>query len=296
MKLIVISGRSGSGKSTALNALEDEGFSCIDNFPAGLLPQLIQSNYKAEIVQDLAVCIDARNVPADLELLPERLSALQQDDLQVQVIFLDALAHRLMQRFSETRRRHPLTHVSQDLRQAIDMELEVLAVVSELADLQIDTTNLSAVDLAEMIKTRVINKSANSISLLFRSFGFRNGVPIDSDFVFDVRCLPNPYWQEELRSLSGIDKPVRDFLDSQTVATSLVTDICSFLETWLHEFEKTNRAYLTVAIGCTGGRHRSVYVVEKLSKYFSHTYADVMVRHQESGMPTSEMSASANHQ
>ena len=296
MKLIVISGRSGSGKSTALNALEDEGFSCIDNFPAGLLPQLIQSNYKAEIVQDLAVCIDARNVPADLELLPERLSALQQDDLQVQVIFLDALAHRLMQRFSETRRRHPLTHVSQDLRQAIDMELEVLAVVSELADLQIDTTNLSAVDLAEMIKTRVINKSANSISLLFRSFGFRNGVPIDSDFVFDVRCLPNPYWQEELRSLSGIDKPVRDFLDSQTVATSLVSDICSFLETWLHEFEKTNRAYLTVAIGCTGGRHRSVYVVEKLSKYFSHKYADVMVRHQESSMPTSEMSASANRQ
>ena len=296
MKLIVISGRSGSGKSTALNALEDEGFSCIDNFPAGLLPQLIQSNYKAEIVQDLAVCIDARNVPADLELLPERLSTLQQDDLQVQVIFLDALAHRLMQRFSETRRRHPLTHVSQDLRQAIDMELEVLAVVSELADLQIDTTNLSAVDLAEMIKTRVINKPANSISLLFRSFGYRNGVPIDSDFVFDVRCLPNPYWQEELRSLSGIDKPVRDFLDSQTVATSLVTDICSFLETWLHEFEKTNRAYLTVAIGCTGGRHRSVYVVEKLSKYFSHEYADVMVRHQESSMPTSEMSASANHQ
>ena len=296
MKLIVISGRSGSGKSTALNALEDEGFSCIDNFPAGLLPQLIQSNYKAEIVQDLAVCIDARNVPADLELLPERLSTLQQDDLQVQVIFLDALAHRLMQRFSETRRRHPLTHVSQDLRQAIDMELEVLAVVSELADLQIDTTNLSAVDLAEMIKTRVINKSANSISLLFRSFGFRHGVPVDSDFVFDVRCLPNPYWQEELRSLSGIDKPVRDFLDSQTVATSLVTDICSFLETWLHVFEKTNRAYLTVAIGCTGGRHRSVYVVEKLSKYFSHEYADVMVRHQESSMPTSEMSASANRQ
>ena len=289
MKLMVISGRSGSGKSTALNALEDEGFNCIDNFPAGLLPQLIQSHYEAEIVQDLAVCIDARNVPADLELLPERLNALDQDDLQVQVIFLDALAHTLMQRFSETRRRHPLTHVSQDLRQAIDLEAEVLAVVSELADLQIDTTNLSGADLVEMIKTRVINKSANSISLLFRSFAFKNGVPIDSDFVFDVRCLPNPYWQKELRSLSGIDQPVRDFLATQTVATSLVDDIRGFLETWLAEFEKTNRAYLTVAIGCTGGRHRSVYVVEKLSTHFSNKYSDVLVRHQESSVTTSAM-------
>ena len=289
MKLMVISGRSGSGKSTALNALEDEGFNCIDNFPAGLLPQLIQSHYEAEIVQDLAVCIDARNVPADLELLPERLNALDQDDLQVQVIFLDALAHTLMQRFSETRRRHPLTHGSQDLRQAIDLEAEVLAVVSELADLQIDTTNLSGADLVEMIKTRVTNKSANSISLLFRSFAFKNGVPIDSDFVFDVRCLPNPYWQKELRSLSGIDQPVRDFLATQTVATSLVDDIRSFLETWLAEFEKTNRAYLTVAIGCTGGRHRSVYVVEKLSTHFSNKYSDVLVRHQESSITTSAM-------
>ena len=289
MKLIVISGRSGSGKSTALNALEDEGFNCIDNFPAGLLPQLIQSNYEAEIIQDLAVCIDARNVPADLQLLPERLNALDQDDLQVQVIFLDALAHTLMQRFSETRRRHPLTHVNQDLRQAIEVELEVLTVVSELADLQIDTTNLSGADLVEMIKTRVINKSANSISLLFRSFAFKKGVPIDSDFVFDARCLPNPYWQTELRSLSGIDQPVRDFLATQTVATSLVDDICSFLETWLAEFEKTNRAYLTVAIGCTGGRHRSVYVVEKLSTHFSKKYSDVLVRHQESSVTTSAM-------
>ena len=289
MKLMVISGRSGSGKSTALNALEDEGFNCIDNFPAGLLPQLIQSHYEAEIVQDLAVCIDARNVPDDLQLLPERLNALDQDDLQVQVIFLDALAHTLMQRFSETRRRHPLTHGSQDLRQAIDLEAEVLAVVSELADLQIDTTNLSGADLVEMIKTRVINKSANSISLLFRSFAFKNGVPIDSDFVFDVRCLPNPYWQKELRSLSGIDQPVRDFLATQTVATSLIDDIRSFLETWLAEFEKTNRAYLTVAIGCTGGRHRSVYVVEKLSTHFSNKYSDVLVRHQESSVTTSAM-------
>ena len=289
MKLVVISGRSGSGKSTALNALEDEGFNCIDNFPAGLLPQLIQSNYEAEIIQDLAVCIDARNVPADLQLLPERLNALDQDDLQVQVIFLDALAHTLMQRFSETRRRHPLTHVNQDLRQAIEVELEVLTVVSELADLQIDTTNLSGADLVEMIKTRVINKSANSISLLFRSFAFKKGVPIDSDFVFDARCLPNPYWQTELRSLSGIDQPVRDFLATQTVATSLVDDIRGFLETWLAEFEKTNRAYLTVAIGCTGGRHRSVYVVEKLSTHFSKKYSDVLVRHQESSVTTSAM-------
>jgi UPF0042 nucleotide-binding protein len=289
MKLVVISGRSGSGKSTALNALEDEGFNCIDNFPAGLLPQLIQSNYEAEIIQDLAVCIDARNVPADLQLLPERLNALDQDDLQVQVIFLDALAHTLLQRFSETRRRHPLTHVNQDLRQAIEVELEVLTVVSELADLHIDTTNLSGADLVEMIKTRVINKSANSISLLFRSFAFKKGVPIDSDFVFDARCLPNPYWQTELRSLSGIDQPVRDFLATQTVATSLVDDICSFLETWLAEFEKTNRAYLTVAIGCTGGRHRSVYVAEKLSTHFSKKYSDVLVRHQESSVTTSAM-------
>ena len=289
MKLIVISGRSGSGKSTALNALEDEGFSCIDNFPAGLLPQLIQSNFEAEIIQDLAVCIDARNVPKDLEQLPLRLNALDQIDLKIQVIFLDARADTLIQRFSETRRRHPLTHLSNDLREAIDMEREVLAVVSELADLQIDTTTLTAVDLVAMIKARVINKSAISMSLLFRSFAFKNGVPTDSDFVFDTRCLPNPYWQRDLRSLTGTDQPVRNFLDSQPVATLLVNDICSFLETWLSEFEKTNRAYLTVAIGCTGGQHRSVYMVERLAKHFSKKYPDVLIRHQETNTTTNAM-------
>ena len=281
MKLIVISGRSGSGKSTALHALEDEGFSCIDNFPAGLLEPLIQSSSEAEIVQDLAVCIDARNVPKDLEQLPERLSALDQIGLDVQIVFLDALGDILIQRFSETRRRHPLTHVTQDLREAIDAEREVLAVVSELADLQIDTTTLTAAELAVMIKTRVINKSAKSISLLFRSFAFKTGVPIDSDFVFDVRCLPNPYWQKELRSLSGFDQPIRDFLESQPITTRLVSDISNFLETWLFEFEKTDRAYMTVAIGCTGGQHRSVYIVERLSTHFSQNYSDVLVRHQE---------------
>ena len=289
MKLIVISGRSGSGKSTALNALEDEGFSCIDNFPAGLLPQLIQSNFEAEIIQDLAVCIDARNVPKDLEQLPLRLNTLDQIDLKIQVIFLDAHADTLVQRFSETRRRHPLTHLFHDLREAIDMERGVLSVVSELADLQIDTTTLTAVDLVAMIKARVINKPANSMSLLFRSFAFKNGVPTDSDFVFDVRCLPNPYWQKDLRSLTGTDQPVRNFLDSQPIATLLVNDISSFLETWLSEFEKTNRAYLTVAIGCTGGQHRSVYMIERLAKHFSQKYPDVLVRHQETNIKTNAM-------
>jgi len=281
VKLIVISGRSGSGKSTALNALEDEGFGCIDNFPAGLLEPLIQSNFEAEIVQDLAVCIDARNVSGDLEQLPERLLAIDQIGLEVQIIFLDALGDTLIQRFSETRRRHPLTHVTQDLREAIEAERGVLSVISELADLHIDTTTLNAADLVSMIKTRVINKSTKSISLLFRSFAFKTGVPIDSDFVFDVRCLPNPYWQKELRSLSGFDQPIRKFLESQPITTRLVEDICSFLETWLFEFEKTDRAYLTVAIGCTGGQHRSVYMVEKLSTHFSQKYSDVLVRHQE---------------
>ncbi|MEE3279958.1 MAG: RNase adapter RapZ, partial [Pseudomonadota bacterium] len=178
MKLIVISGRSGSGKSTALHALEDEGFSCIDNFPAGLLEPLIQSNFKAEIVQDLAVCIDARNARGNLEQLPEQLLAIDQIGLEVQIIFLDALGDTLIQRFSETRRRHPLTHVTQDLREAIEAERGVLSVISELADLQIDTTTLNAADLVSMIKTRVINKSTKSISLLFRSFAFKTGVPI----------------------------------------------------------------------------------------------------------------------
>ena len=286
MKLIVISGRSGSGKSTALNALEDEGFSCIDNFPAGLLQALIQSNLEAEIVQDLAVCIDARNAPSDLARLPEGLRALDQVNLDIQVIFLDALADTLMKRFSETRRRHPLTRRTKDLRQAIDTERDLLAAVSEIADLQIDTTTLTHTGLVALIKARVIDKSTNSISLLFRSFAFKNGVPIDSDFVFDARCLPNPYWQKDLRSLSGIDPPVRNFLDSQPVAALLVKDISSFLETWLSEFEKSNRAYLTVAIGCTGGQHRSVYVVEKLSIHFSKKYSDVLVRHQETGSTT----------
>ena len=281
MKLIIISGRSGSGKSTALNALEDEGYNCIDNFPVGLLQSLVHNASRNPLVQSqhLAVCIDAR--ATDLERFPEILLSLDRMDLDCQVLFLDAGSPTLVQRFSETRRRHPLTNPNTDLRQAIETERELLESVSDLADLIIDTTQMDSQSLRELIKTRVVEKQTTGIALLFRSFGFKYGVPVDADFVFDIRCLPNPHWIEELRPLTGLDDPVRDYLALQKEVVSMFEDIQKFVSNWLPRFEDTNRVYLTIAIGCTGGQHRSVYMAERLGKYFAAQRPNVLVRHRE---------------
>lgn len=281
MKLIIISGRSGSGKSTALNALEDEGFNCIDNFPVGLLQSLVHNALRNPLTeaQSLAVCIDAR--ATDLERFPEILLSLDRMDLDCQVLFLDASSPELVKRFSETRRRHPLTNPGTDLRQAIEIERELLESVSDLADLLIDTTQMDSQQLLEMIKTRVVEKQTTGLALLFRSFGFKYGVPVDADFVFDIRCLPNPHWVEELRPLTGLDEPVRDYLMLQKEVGAMFEDIQKFVTNWLPKFEESNRVYLTVAIGCTGGQHRSVYIAERLGKYFAIQTPNVLVRHRE---------------
>ena len=278
MQLIVVSGRSGSGKSTALNALEDQGYNCIDNFPVRLLGALVGD---ADNAERLAICIDARNTRTDLERLPGLLESLRaaRAAIDCRVVYLDARSPTLVKRFSETRRRHPLTDADTDLREAIDLERGLLAELAGLADLAIDTTTLSAPQLVDVIKERVAGDGDEGLSLLFRSFAYRSGVPVDADFVFDVRCLPNPYWREEFRELTGLDDAVRDYLDDRQEVRDLCADIRAFLEAWIPKFAAGSRRYLSVAVGCTGGRHRSVYVAERLAAHFRAGTANVMLRH-----------------
>ena len=271
MKLIIISGRSGSGKSTALNMLEDHGYYCIDNLPASLLPALAQrvSDQSTELAL-VAVSIDARNIPADLKQVPEILEQLKQMSLRTEIIFLDASSPTLIKRFSESR-----------LRQAINMETELLEQITLLASLSIDTSNMSLHQLRDTIKTRVVERDDSGLALMFESFGYKYGVPIDADIVFDVRCLPNPYWEPDLRPLSGLDAPVQQWLRSQASAESMYEDLCEYLLKWLPRFEENNRSYMTVAIGCTGGQHRSVYLSERLRRHFADKIKNVQVMHRE---------------
>lgn len=278
MKLVVISGRSGSGKSTALRALEDTGYNCIDNFPISLLQSLIHTAIR-EQQPNVAVCIDARNT--DLDRFPDILLTLDRMDVHCEVIYLDALSATLVKRFSETRRRHPLTSSGIDLLQAIEAEEQLLESIADLADLKIDTTLLGGGQLTELIKSRVVGKSESRISLLFRSFGFKYGVPVDADMVFDIRCLPNPHWVDELRSLSGLDAPVQEYLCAQPSVSDMFDDVSNYLDRWIPKFEEDNRAYLTVAVGCTGGQHRSVYLADRLGAHFAQRYQHVLVRHRE---------------
>lgn len=276
MKLFIISGRSGSGKSTALRALEDAGFNCIDNFPIGLLESLIN---EAQPGQSYAVCIDARS--DNLEALPDILSGMDAKTVERQVIYLDALTGTLVKRFSETRRRHPLTNAQTDLLAAIEAESDVLRNIADLADLTMDTTTMRGSELVELIRSRIAEHFAPGISVLFRSFGYKFGVPVDADLVFDIRCLPNPHWEAELRALSGTDEPVVTFLESHDSVSEMFEDIAGFLGRWIPRFEENNRAYLTVAIGCTGGQHRSVYMAQRLGGHFAKKFGDVLVRHRE---------------
>ncbi|HET6470316.1 MAG TPA: RNase adapter RapZ [Pseudomonadales bacterium] len=283
MKLVIISGRSGSGKSTALHVLEDAGFNCIDNFPVGLLPAMVHTALRdpQQHSQRMAVSIDARNSAADLQRFPEILLSLDRMDLDCEVIYLDALGPTLVKRFSETRRRHPLTNEKTDLRQAIEAERELLASIADLADLVIDTTQLATPALIDLISARIASKTSSGLSLLFRSFGFKFGIPVDGDLVFDIRCLPNPHYVPELRRLTGKDDAVRAYLEADADVIAMYDDIRRYLETWLPKFELNNRIYMTVAIGCTGGQHRSVYMAEKLGNHFRSSIPNVLVRHRE---------------
>ena len=282
MKLTIISGRSGSGKSTVLHILEDRGYYCIDNLPASLLPALADRISHGDThLPNVAVSIDARNISADLQQAPEIISELQARELFTEIIFLDANNQTLLKRFSESRRKHPLSNESTDLREAIDIESTLLESISMMANLVIDTSNMSLHQLRDLVKNRLLESSETNMALLFESFGFKNGVPVDADLVYDVRCLPNPYWDTALRSLTGLDADVAKFLDSQDEVQEMVDDIRAYLEKWLPRYESNNRSYITVAVGCTGGQHRSVYMGEKLRRFFSSKIKNVQIRHRD---------------
>ncbi|PTU76295.1 RNase adapter RapZ [Pseudomonas mangrovi] len=283
MRLIIVSGRSGSGKSTALDVLEDNGFYCIDNLPAGLLPELAErALLHTELLHPLvAVSIDARNLPSQLKRFPELLEEVRARHIQCDVLYLDADAETLFKRFSETRRRHPLTNENRSLAEAIHDESQLLGPIIDLADLKIDTTHLNLYQLGDMLKVRLLNRPEPTTAFLVESFGFKRGMPVDADLVFDVRCLPNPYWIPELREHSGRDQPVIEYLDAQADVQEMYHDICTYLQKWLPRFAASNRAYVTIAIGCTGGHHRSVYLSERLGKVLKDQLKNVQVRHRD---------------
>jgi len=282
-RLIIVSGLSGSGKSVALHVLEDLGYYCIDNMPAALLKSLLDEVTKPgkERATRVAVGVDARNRPNDLEALPGLISELQSANVQTDLLFLQASDDILLKRYSETRRRHPLADQGTELRAAIASERELLGQVINAADLIIDTSRTSIYELAQAIRERVDRRRINMLSVLIESFGFKHGIPSDADFVFDLRCLPNPYWQAELRSLTGRDPEVGKFLDSEPDFTQMYEDILAFLLRWIPKYVSVDRSYLTVALGCTGGQHRSVYMTDKLEQALKETHDPVHTRHNE---------------
>jgi len=284
MHLIIISGRSGSGKSTALHELEDRGYYCIDNLPVSLLPALVQEASREEFrhFQGTAVCIDARNAWKDLENFASIVDSLPAS-VSSQVLFLDADDATLIKRFSETRRRHPLSGKAMPLTDAIKRERLLLESIAGAASLVLDTSQMTIYELRDAIKQRLLCDSSSSMSLLFQSFGFKRGVPADADLVFDVRMLPNPHWVKELRLLTGMDPQVRTFLESQPYTEELYRDICSFLDRWLPRYRDSNRSYMSVALGCTGGQHRSVYLADRLFQAYRDRFPDIYIRHRELG-------------
>jgi len=285
MKLTIISGRSGSGKSTVLHVLEDKGYYCIDNLPASLLPALAKRiSTDASDLTQVAVSVDARNVSTDLEQVPQIVAELKEKTIPTEILFLDANSQTLLKRFSESRRKHPLSSESVGLREAIDKESELLEPISLLANLTIDTSNMSLQALRQTVKERMLDDQANAMALLFQSFGFKNGVPVDADIVYDVRCLPNPFWDNSLRALTGLDDAVKKFLGDESEVSEMLEDISNYLEKWLPKFEANNRSYITVAVGCTGGQHRSVYLCERLAESFVGKISNVQVRHRELGV------------
>lgn len=282
MQLVIISGRSGSGKSTALHQLEDEGYYCIDNLPVSLLPALVQETSRPEFshFRGTAVCIDARNAWKDLAAFGDIVNALP-TAVQREILFLDAEDSALIKRFSETRRRHPLSSETTPLAEAIVRERQLLEPISSDASLVLDTTRMTIYELRDAIKQRLLKNLTGTMSVLFQSFGFKRGLPADADLVFDVRMLPNPHWVKELRLRNGLDPEVRDFLESQPLADELYHDICAYLDTWLPRYKDSNRSYMTVAIGCTGGQHRSVYLADRLFHRYREQYPDIHIRHRE---------------
>ena len=273
MKAIIISGRSGSGKSSALQILEDLQYYCIDNLPLRLLPELEKQLENSNM--PVAISVDARNFndKTDIKIIE---NFKQHHDCKL--IYMDSETDHLLKRFKETRRKHPLSNKKTSLTEAIDADKKLMRQISLIADIKIDTTNMQVKKLREFILTHLENTEIDNLSLQFESFGFKHGVPIDADFVFDVRCLPNPYWEKSLRDQTGLDKEVVQFLSREKECEEMINDLQTFVNKWLPAFKNERRQYLNIAVGCTGGRHRSVYIIERLQEHFKKLHKNVSLR------------------
>lgn len=278
MQIILISGLSGAGKSTALKILEDNGYYCVDNLPLAMLEELARI-YQRYNYSNIAVGIDTRTCSL-LDQLPRSIHALRQHNIVVQTIYLEANDACLLTRYSETRRKHPLSGSSRTVADCIHIERELLAEISTIAH-RIDTSHLSANDLRTIIKD-FVKADFSQLNIIVQSFGFKYGLPTDSDFVFDVRCLPNPHYDKNIRDFNGTEEPIIEFLAKEPAVSKMLNEIYAFISNWLDEFSRDNRNYLTIAIGCTGGKHRSVYLTEALSQLLRHNSPyNVIARHRQ---------------
>ena len=280
MRLIVVSGQSGAGKSVALRVLEDLGYYCVDNLPVNLLNNFVESVRESN--QNVAVSIDIRNLPKEPQLVTDTLEQLESaTNIDVDVLFLDASKQTLLKRYSETRRIHPLS-IGQEklsLEQAIDLEKTLLSPLAEQASIVIDSSDCNLYELSEKVRFKIEGKEKQELIIVFQSFGFKFGLPSDADYVFDVRFLPNPHWEPDLRPMTGLDAPLHSILEQHQEVIELKQQIQGFVEQWLPMLEKNNRSYLSVAIGCTGGKHRSVYLTQKIGEYFEQLGHQVQIRH-----------------
>jgi UPF0042 nucleotide-binding protein len=281
VRIIILSGLSGSGKSVALHMLEDLGFYCIDNIPAALLKPFISYTVRSPepTYERTAIGLDARNTAAEIATVPQLIDELRRSGIQCEVIFLVTNDEELLRRFAETRRKHPMSRNNIDLRDAMALERQLLEPIVYAADLVIDTSKMGVHALREIIHQRVEQRAVGRLSITFESFGFKHGIPGDADFVFDARSLPNPYWEANLRNLTGRDAEVIRFLEAQTHVAALIADIAQFMTARIPEYQGSNRGYLTIAVGCTGGQHRSVYIVDRLAEMFAARFPNVTARH-----------------
>lgn len=277
MEIIIISGRSGAGKSVALRALEDMGYYCVDNLPLDLLPQLTEILAKNQTA--VAISLDIRNLPESTSSLDQILSNIQQH-YATKIIFLESDRSTLIRRYSDSRRLHPLSTKDLSLEAAIDSEYHQLEPLLQHANFIIDTTHISTHTLAEKLRESLRGNAEKELKIVVESFGFKYGIPLDADYVFDVRFLPNPHWDPELRPMTGLDEPVARFLNSHDDVNNFIYRTRNYIETWLPMLEQNNRSYLTIAIGCTGGKHRSVYIAQQLGEYFQAKGKNVKIQHK----------------
>ncbi len=283
MKLIIVTGLSGSGKTIALHTLEDAGYFCVDNLPAGLLSDFIitMKNTSLGSYELIAVAVDARCDIDEISHIDHIITEIKAMDVEVEVLFLSAKTETLLTRFNETRRKHPLSRKGLPLVESILMERSILKNISLAAEITIDTTDLKAHELRRIIHNRIIRQENKTMAILIQSFGFKHGLPVDTDFIFDVRCLPNPHWENHLRLYTGKDQPVIEYLQSFPEVAEMSDSILDFLQKWIPGFEKEGRSYMSISIGCTGGQHRSVYLVERIHSELQKSRRNISVRHRE---------------